>query len=333
MKTNRSSFSTRTRLLLNGILFVLCLAPGVYTTGAEKTAIAGRLAPALKSQAAGLGREQCSIDPEFKGRPAGLREGDQVRVYTSSNGVALFTVRFNTEKAGDKNLIRMTAQGRKRIGLEKSHGQRIHLRTPVIRPGITEEEARQQNEFIELLEAEASPIPKTVHLLILAPHGGSIEPGTDIIGRRILAAPSLKHSAVLWACLGFRAGGGAYTRWHITSTDISEQSFPKLGKLAESGRTFLNAIAIHGHRGDAILIGGAGNTQIKDMLRKELNKQIPSVKIHILEKKDRLSGFSSRNIVNRYSKNGIQIELPMTVRKNKWKETADAIIAVFKKKP
>ena len=57
---------------------------------------------------------------------------------------------------------------------------------------------------------------------------------------------------------GFKQGGGAYDRWHITSTDINEESFPKLKSII--GRHFEYSVAFHGWDNDSICIGGGEST-------------------------------------------------------------------------
>src|SRR5688572_16911036 len=57
------------------------------------------------------------------------------------------------------------------------------------------------------------------------------------------------RGARCWACKGSRAGGGAAERWHITSADISEHSFPLLGTiLAPPAAAFTHAVSFHGFR-------------------------------------------------------------------------------------
>ena len=45
-------------------------------------------------------------------------------------------------------------------------------------------------------------------------------------------------------CKGFKERGGASDRWHITSTDIHEASFPCLNSVIP--RCFTYAVAFHG---------------------------------------------------------------------------------------
>ncbi|MCX4247794.1 hypothetical protein [Paraliomyxa miuraensis] len=57
-----------------------------------------------------------------------------------------------------------------------------------------------------------------------------------------------------WICKGYRQGGGAYARWHITSTDLSPNSFPGLDAIATRG--FAYAVSFHGMSSEGVLVGG-----------------------------------------------------------------------------
>jgi hypothetical protein len=78
-------------------------------------------------------------------------------------------------------------------------------------------------------------------LAILAPHGGMIERHTDEQARSVYETLALKGKPVrAWIARGFNAGSaGAHTCWHITSSEISEHSFPLL-------RTFFALSRPHG---------------------------------------------------------------------------------------
>ena len=61
-------------------------------------------------------------------------------------------------------------------------------------------------------------------------HGGQIEPYTDRQAERV-AERLLDKGMSSWRCKGWKQGGGAHERWHITSTDIHPASFPKLDRV------------------------------------------------------------------------------------------------------
>jgi phage replication-related protein YjqB (UPF0714/DUF867 family) len=123
------------------------------------------------------------------------------------------------------------------------------------------------------------------------PHGGDIEPHTDQQAERV--APRLAGKAVsLWRCKGFK-GEGAFARWHITSTDIHEASFPRLNSI-----NFTYAVAFHGF-GDAeipfdILIGGAAPYSLKQDIETAIKGAITGsdITVHIASPDEKFSGAS-----------------------------------------
>jgi phage replication-related protein YjqB (UPF0714/DUF867 family) len=100
-------------------------------------------------------------------------------------------------------------------------------------------------------------------LVVIAPHGDDIEPYThlqaDEVVTRILRLGGRKVAT--WVCLGQGFDNvGARIRWHITSTDVSERSFPGLRTIM--GRRFARAVAFHGHDRSSlpdVAIGGRGS--------------------------------------------------------------------------
>jgi phage replication-related protein YjqB (UPF0714/DUF867 family) len=171
-------------------------------------------------------------------------------------------------------------------------------------------------------------------LVVIAPHGGLIEEHTDaqadlVLSRLSRAGIAGLGGAKCWVCKGFRPGGGAAERWHITSTDISEHSFPKLKAITSA---FTYAVSFHGFRsggageggippGTEIWIGGrASGTNAKGKDRAEelrlLQRRIQAAlqegpddtRVRIAPPGGNLGGGSPRNVVNRLSTCGMQIE-------------------------
>ena len=282
--------------------------------------------------------EDCSLDPGNKNLPKGLEDGDQIRVFRhDKKDFVLYTVHLFHENEFNKDRIRMNELGMKRLGYKTAKGQKLKLVLPVIKENLTKMKAEKSGEMYEYVKHYGKKnIDKVDFLFVQTPHGGDIEYKTDYIGKKIAASKKLKNSVVLWGCEGFSNPKdpnpiAGYNRWHITSTAISENSFPKLGKLVSSGRMFDHAISIHGYRGNEILIGGRGSLETKIMLKeafKEHGINIPSV---VVESDGYLSGFSLSNIVNRYSSNGIQIEFPKEARLVFADQIASAIIDVYSK--
>ena len=137
-------------------------------------------------------------------------------------------------------------------------------------------------------------------VVILAPHGGTIEPGTSDIARAIAG------DMVSWYV--FEAlKPGAHGNLHITSHRFDEPV-----ALALVGRA-VTAVAIHGRRDDgsdtvwlggrAVVLRDAIGTALRDAgFMAEPNRTLP--------------GVHETNICNRTGSGaGVQLELPMSLRR------------------
>jgi phage replication-related protein YjqB (UPF0714/DUF867 family) len=135
-----------------------------------------------------------------------------------------------------------------------------------------------------------------------------------------------------WRCKGWKQGGGAHERWHITSTDIHPASFPKLGRVISRG--FRYAVAFHGFGGTGILIGGAAPYDLKREIELAIERAVAGsgIAVSIAQPGDDLGGSSLRNVVNRLTAdgaNGIQIEQSYTARERYGQAIADAVAGVY----
>ena len=118
-----------------------------------------------------------------------------------------------------------------------------------------------------------------------------------------------EKGTVCWVCKGWSLDGTrkrAFEQWHITSTEIHVESFPKLKTII--GRGFDNAISFHGfnktrHRIDEdILSGGCINQEFKDTIMNSIQDKVPSLKVKVVSKDERFNGTDPSNIVNRLAK-------------------------------
>jgi len=136
--------------------------------------------------------------------------------------------------------------------------------------------------------------------VIIAPHGGGIEPGTSEIARRIA---NEDFSLALFE--GMKNENNKSL--HITSTNFDE---PQCLSLIKSTN---NIIAIHGEKSDdnVVYLGGL-NIELGKAIRLELEKKGFDVCIHTDQK---LQGKSIKNICNQGSnKKGVQLELSSGLR-------------------
>lgn len=185
----------------------------------------------------------------------------------------------------------------------------------------TRDQAKEHDEFVEYLTDSGGS-----DLVVTAPHGGRIEYKTD--KQSTMVADAL--GATDWGCVGYNSGGGAYDRWHITSTDLSPRSFPKLGEIAD--RDFSYGVSFHGFGEDGIAVGGGASQELKRTVCRAIEEATDErYDVYIPEADGPYAGISSENYVNWLTADGdgIQIEQPLDVRKDDWRAVAEAVISVF----
>ncbi|MGH3897913.1 MAG: poly-gamma-glutamate hydrolase family protein [Pseudonocardiaceae bacterium] len=197
-------------------------------------------------------------------------------------------------------------------------------------PTFSEGDAEDQSEFIEQLEDNGVQSG----LIALAPHGGDIEPHTDQQAERV-ASRLVAKAVSSWRGKGWKDGAGAFDRWHITSTDINEASFPLLNSVISRGFTY--AVAFHGLDEPEILIGGTAPASLKQEIRDAIAGATAGscIDVRIAEPDEGFGGDDPCNIVNRLSAggaNGIQIEQSRQARSRHWADIADAVADVYDRK-
>jgi phage replication-related protein YjqB (UPF0714/DUF867 family) len=197
-----------------------------------------------------------------------------------------------------------------------------------------ETDAEALGELIEHL----SPVGQNRKLVVIAPHGGDIEPWTDNQAEYVWS--HLPDDRVtLWMCKGFSTKNArdAHERWHITSTEISERSFPKLKTIFEP--KFEYSIAFHGWKEDSICVGGNAESadagligEIKKAIKDALVIAGSNIDVEDSNCPGGFNGDDPCNIVNRLGTNGIQIEQCIKAREdNKIRDAiAQAVVSVMK---
>ena len=216
---------------------------------------------------------------------------------------------------------------RDRLGLygADTFGGKIDSQVP--HPTFTDAEAEANGEFVERL------IDNGRHrgLIAIAPHGGDIERHTDEQADRVVRKLAC-NCVSAWVCKGFKQGGGAFDRWHITSTDISEESFPKLKTVI--GRHFEFAVAFHGWSEDSICIGGSAPPALRLEIKTAVERAISGSGIVVATSDEgkcpgAFNGDDPKNIVNRLGANGIQLEQSKEARARYGVQIADAVADVL----
>jgi phage replication-related protein YjqB (UPF0714/DUF867 family) len=295
-------------------------------------------------------REHCSVNSNQIGM-IGLTPGQQVRIERpAANGTtfALYTIdAHNDAEEGEeepdnavyvgytelKDLEERLDFSSTDLSSKDSFPGKINGQVAAV--GLTDAEAEAYSEFIEYLADDGY----NRELVILAPHGGFIEEHTDVQAQYVVEQLPSKSVSV-WMCKGFKKGGGAYQRWHITSTDINEESFPKLKTII--GRQFKYAIAFHGWDDDSICIGGStSDYDLKLQIKYEIKKAVSNtdIKVEIAGEPGSscsadFNGNDDNNIVNRLSQNGLQIEQCKKAREkeSRRKAIAKAVADVIRPK-
>ena len=266
-------------------------------------------------------REHCA--PAARALAAlGSGLGQQVRVHHDDE-FALYTVSELLHETSDP-VVRMGLDGRQR--LQSDDEFEGVLDTKVVDPDLCDTKAREAGELVERLDDD---VPQT-HLIVIAPHGGDIEPHTDEQAERVAGSLGPQLASV-WRAKGWRPHGGAFERWHITSTDLNPVCFPLLDSLMS--RRFADAVAFHGFNDEpGVLIGGTAPADVKEQLRQAIQQVLPAgLDVRVALPNERYGGDDRNNIVNRLSPcGGIQIEQGSTPREDFGSDIAEVVADFFR---
>jgi phage replication-related protein YjqB (UPF0714/DUF867 family) len=290
-------------------------------------------------------REHCSLNAN-QIHAMGLNTHQQVRIERpTENGttVALYTIEStHNEQPNDVFLDYVDlADVEERFRVPTVEPFLCKINSQVVAVGLTDAEAEAYSEFVEHLADN----DYNRELVVIAPHGGFIEEHTDTQAQHF--AKQLPSNCVsMWMCKGFKKNGGAFDRWHVTSTDISEESFPKLKTIY--GRQFKFAVAFHGWGGDSICIGGSEpdpdppdclkeEISLKEEIKCAIEKVVPSSIVVVLGGADgnekcpqNINGNNPKNIVNRLGTISVQIEQCEMARERHGKVIAEAVANVIR---
>ena len=271
-------------------------------------------------------QEHCSADAA-RLAAVGRALGHQVRIKRNNGQYALYTV-SEVRPEGPDTIVRMGETARKRLNNTNEFNATLDSQVP--HPSFSDAEAESNSEFVERLQDDGAH----TGLIVIAPHGGDIERHTDEQAERV-ASRLAARAVSSWRCKGWKRGGGAFDRWHITSTDIHEASFPRLNAVIFRG--FTHAVAFHGADAPEILIGGAAPGALKEEIRTAINASIAGsgIPVRIASPDEGFGGDSPRNVVNRLTANGvngIQIEQSLAARSNHGQDIADAVASVYESK-
>jgi phage replication-related protein YjqB (UPF0714/DUF867 family) len=289
------------------------------------------LRQALSSQDDIIARaEHCSVEHGLLDA-LGVGVGQQVRIQRTPTELALFTISERRDE--DQVLVvRAGLRGRRRLGTDE--GFAAVVSTPAAAPTLSDAAAEEGGEFVERLDDDGA----RRSLIVLAPHGGDIEPHTDEQADRV-AACLADFGVSSWRCKGWRARradgtGGAFDSWHITSTDLAPASFPGLGSVIDRG--FKYAVAFHGFDDQEVLIGGSAPPTLKARISSAIARAIAGsgITVRVATPEDHYGGDDERNIVNRLTRGGVggvQLEQSLPARRDHGTAIADAVASVYRR--
>ena len=171
--------------------------------------------------------------------------------------------------------------------------------------------------FVELSKNEKEDIDFRISAVkregsstvIVAPHGGAIEPGTSEVAKEVA-----NNDLSLAIFEGIKPKGNK--RFHITSTNFDE---PRCVELVQEADT---VVAIHGERNNevSIFLGGRDD-ELGVQLKAALERYGYAVKTH---GNPDLHGLAAANICNRGRHGvGVQLELSSGLRKTFFQSLTD----------
>jgi phage replication-related protein YjqB (UPF0714/DUF867 family) len=283
------------------------------------------MAPAVEVKHPQFDQAPLQADPCLCSLPKQLANfadvGDQIRVIRNNNEFALYTVAELREQ-DNPSLMRMSLHARKRLNTPGTFGAQIG---PVTHSELSDVEAEAAGEFVERLDDDG----ESTGLLVLAPHGGEIEPGTDEQAQYVKA---ILPNTSSWLCKGWHPDGDAYKRWHISAAVLSPNSFPGLAMIADRG--FDYAVAFHGMKNAGVIVGGGAPYELLAVVRNAIagalgNSAGPVI---LADKHTPLDGDSPNNMVNWLTlegEGGVQIEQSLTVRTLYGQAVAKAVASVY----
>lgn len=276
-----------------------------------------------------LTSENCTMDPELASNNS-VVVGQQVRikVKNAQTKYGVVTVHSTYQDGTDNDDIRMRLSGRERFDETDSFDAYLEGCDQVVVQGETDAWLNSNDEFGEFLDETDSVHTEVV---FCAPHGGMIENYTDemaVWAQAEMVGESADSS--VWYCIGHQDAIGAYDAWHITSTDISRESFPYLDDIGDRGFTY--AVSFHGYGEADIAVGGGASSALKTEVKEAIEGVVGEAYEVNIVTSGPYAGTSEDNFVNWLTDGGdggVQIELPYGARSTYGQSIAEAVAGVY----
>ncbi len=262
-----------------------------------------------------------------------LAIGQQIRVGNGDDTDEFENAVYTVASEHEDDTLRLTPSGLERIGASESEA--VTAGSQAVHPSYDTRQGGELNdEYIEYVvegdgengddndEETDDDSDETDDVIVIAPHGGYIEYGTDFQAARVTEA----IGGTGWICSGFNEGGGSFARWHSYSTEIHRRSFPELDDLLD--RSFDWGVAFHGYSNDGILVGGTADDEQKEIVTDAISEQVPDRTVSVVERDaTEYTGANPDNVLNQLAPVGqtIQLEQPTDVRQEEWASVADGV--------
>jgi len=273
-----------------------------------------------------LTEENCTMDPDLADNE-GVVVGQQVRIKVKNDSTryGLSTVHSFFEDGKDDNDTRMRLSGRERFDETDSFDAYLEGCDQVVLHDKTDSWLNDNDEFGEFLRETGTAHGEVV---FCSPHGGVIENYTDHMADWAQdKMEGLSKDSSAWYCIGHQDKLGAFAAWHITSTDISRESFPYLDQIGD--RAFDYAVSFHGYGEADIAVGGGALTVVKTEVKEAIEAVVGSAYDVNIVTSGPYAGVDPDNFVNWLGSDGVQIEMPYGARRDYGQAIAEAVAQVF----
>lgn len=182
------------------------------------------------------------------------------------------------------------------------------------------DEAADDGELVETyVEGETD-------IAVIAPHGGRIQPFTDLQVEKMLED---FDDITGWMLEGFGQNTSFY-RWYVPSAEMAEVSYPGLAELSEE--TYDTAVSFNGITGDEIYVGGTADESLRQDIVDAIEEALPHDGSPVSLGENQYSATRSETLVNRITdgeSGGIWIGQPIADRRNSWDVIVEAVGSVL----
>ena len=149
-------------------------------------------------------------------------------------------------------------------------------------------------------------------VVVLAPHGGSIEPQTAVQAQQLASC----IDCPAWFCRGTTTTDrSAFSEFHTPSHKLTAEQFPTVQQITDTEPSL--AVSIHGMKESGVYIGGRITRTLQEELRSVLRQRLPDTVPVEIHNRGSYAGVLRSNIVNRVTasgRHGLQLEQGWDVR-------------------